>query len=228
MVLALPFEAGAGASADPLAAPFVRGAVRGLGGKQRAIEHKIFAFLVQDHEAVEPKGIAQKVDGGIRLFDDAEERFGIGNRDGAAFGAAAEVLEQELELLREFFRGGQFLGDFPGGVAGQDKPVVALSLEQDSFEDVFPQIDPKDRISASRHDAAIPCSGNRADSPVFCPWRSPWDRRNDRAGKGPLASRRKRDNRRTGGSLMISATSGGTICSQAGSPDCNFASASGG
>ena len=31
-----------------------------------------------DHEAIEPQGIAQKIDGSVRLFDDSEERFGIG------------------------------------------------------------------------------------------------------------------------------------------------------
>jgi len=71
------------------------------------------------------------------------------------------------ELLGEFFRGGQFLRDFPGSVAGEHKPVVCLSLEQNSFKDVLAQIDAKNRISASRHDAPIPCSGNRADRPVF-------------------------------------------------------------
>ena len=73
-----------------------------FGGHRRAIEHEIFAFLVQDREAVEAKGVAEQIDRRVRLLDDAEERFGIGNRDGAAFGAAAQFLEQKLELLREF------------------------------------------------------------------------------------------------------------------------------
>ena len=103
------------------------------------------------------------------LLDDAEQRSRVRNRDGATFGPAAEVLEQKLELLGEFFRRLEFFGDFARGVAGQDKSVIALSLEQDSFENVLSEVDANNRIAAPRHGGVLHIAGSVPTTPVFCP-----------------------------------------------------------
>src|SRR2546423_14280610 len=102
---------------------------------RRAIQDEVFAFLIQNGEPVEPKRVAEQIDRRVGLLDNAEEYGRIGNRDGAAFGAAAEFLEQKFELLREFFRRFQFLRHLARGVAGQDKAVVAFSLQKNALED---------------------------------------------------------------------------------------------
>ena len=120
----------------------------------RAIENEILALLVENGEAVEPKGVAQKIDRSVRLFDDTKERCGIGNSDGATFRATSQVLQQELEMLGEVLGRFQILRHFTRGVAGQHEAIVALSLKENALEDVLAKIDAKDRVSAARHDAA--------------------------------------------------------------------------
>jgi hypothetical protein len=105
----------------------------------------------------------------VGLFDDAEQRSRIRNGYRATLGPAAEVLEQKLELLGEIFRRCELFGDFARGVTGQDKSVIALSLEQNSFENVLPEVDADNRIAAPRHGGVLHIAGSVPTTPVFCP-----------------------------------------------------------
>ncbi len=79
---------------------------------RRAIEHEIFAFLVENREAVESQRAAEQFDRRVRLFDDAQKRVRDRKpRSAQALGAAAESLSRSLiccasssavvDLLRE-------------------------------------------------------------------------------------------------------------------------------
>src|SRR5438270_10305935 len=102
-----------------------------------AIQDKILTFLVQDSEAVESQRISKQIDWRIGLFDNTEERAGVGNRNGTTLGAAAEIFKEQFELLRQVIRGQEIFGHLARGVAGQNEALVALPLEKDSFEDVL-------------------------------------------------------------------------------------------
>ena len=143
------------------------GAVRAVHGNRCAIEHEIFAFLIEHREAIQAQRIAQEIDRRLRLLDYSQERIGVGNGNGASFRAPAEVAKKKLQLLREVFRGGQFLRDFARRETGQDVASISLAMEQHSLEDVLPEIDPNDRVTALGHGAAVPCSGKRADIAAF-------------------------------------------------------------
>src|SRR4051794_20390208 len=141
---------------------------------RRAIENEILAFLVQDSEAIEPQGIAKKIDRRIGLFDNPEQRSRVGNRNGATFGAAAEIFEKQFELLGQVVRRCEIFRHFARRVAGQDEALVALSLEENSFEDVLTEIDANYRISAPRHGGGLDIAGSVPGISLLCPGIAPY------------------------------------------------------
>src|SRR5205823_8041906 len=124
-------------------------------------------FLVQNRETIEPKGVPQKIDRRTGLFNNSKQRGRIGNGNRAAFRDPAKVLEQELQLLGQFFRGLQFFRHLTRSVTREDKTVVGFALQKHAFEDVLAQIDPKYRVSAPRHGGALHIAGSVPASAVF-------------------------------------------------------------
>src|SRR3954454_22729282 len=117
----------------------------------RAIEDEFFAILIEDHETVEPQCAPQQFDWCLRLFDNSQERVGIGDRERAGFAAAAEFLEQRLQLLREVVRTRQLMRDFALRVVRQDVTRVAFALENYALEGVLSEVDADNRIASLCH-----------------------------------------------------------------------------
>ncbi len=80
----------------------------------------------------------------MRLFDDAQERVRIGNRDGIALRAATQIFEEQFDLLRQFVGIFDFIRHRARRVIRQDNAVISFSLQEHTFENVFAEVDADD------------------------------------------------------------------------------------
>src|SRR5205085_4147975 len=119
----------------------------------RNIENEVFAFLVQNGEAVQSQRISKQIQWSVRLLDDAQNCRRIGNRERTSLGAAAKLAKELLELTRKIVRRSKFFRHRSRSEAGENKPGIAFASKSHALEDMLSQIDADHRICAFRHDA---------------------------------------------------------------------------
>ncbi len=114
---------------------------------------------------------SEQIERRIRLFDDSQNRRGIGDGERARFASATEFPQKLFELAGEIFRRSKFLRDRTRREAGENEARIAFAPKSYTLKDVLSQIDADNRIRAFRHDARRPCSGKRALRWRFLDWR---------------------------------------------------------